>query len=170
LPDQQREGGETVAVTEVERAGAGARTEYKILIEGEEGTNTAGVMADATQDHERDSDGIIRDLDHTVVKGGEMNTKSPGEETTREIEVAPLTGVTSIDEAMTTTTGMTEDGKAWIDFAEVGKRPPTKRVHGKTELGLRCPVELVLRNKHWLPAKRRRSAVYPPCLGESFRL
>jgi hypothetical protein len=120
-------------MTGVEAAGAGAKKEYKILIDGEEGTSTANMMADTTQRHGRGTDSVIRDLDHdhTIVNGGEMTTVSLGGETTLDIEVAHLTGVRSIDGAMTITTDTSEDDKADVESGHIRRHTPVKKLYRK---------------------------------------
>ena len=59
-------------------AGAGAKTEHAIPIEGEEGVITVNMTVDFAQGHQANNDDIIRGLDHRAETDGEMTISSPG--------------------------------------------------------------------------------------------
>ena len=102
-----------VVVSDFKGAGAEAKTEHAIPIEGEEGASTVDMTVDVAQGHQTDDDDITRDLDHGAETDGEMPITSPRRAVTSEIEVAPLSVATIIGEAMTSMTNPSvEDRKS----------------------------------------------------------
>ena len=90
-------------------SGAEAKTEPMIPIEGEEGTNTMNVTADATRGQERGNGNVARDRGRGAETGGEMTTMSLRRGAITENEAVLLTLVTIVEKVMTSMIDLSED-------------------------------------------------------------